>query len=491
MYITKSEFMSRMKCPHLATLSEIIPDEAENVKATSLGTFFGKEARKSFAGAVTVHYDSPENMTKYTEKLIAKGFEYLAEASFIYKDLFCSCDMLHIIDSKKKICELFEVKSVTEYTPQQVLDTTFQRYILEQLGWTVKDTFIVTVNSQYVNETGKMDISQVFKRNNISAESSAELVYLPEKIQQIRDAINSKTPTTACLGNQCREGYDCPYLHHCIRETKADVFNISSIRFSTKVKLFNAGIKSYDDIITAPKKFKISEAAIAQAKAHSNTFEPPLEKEKIKNFIESFKFPLYFLDFESFQMALPEWKGTSAYQQIPFQYSLHKMSSNGKVKHMEFLAEPGKDPRRPIAEALCRDIKRKGTILAYNSAFEKTRIRELAAIFPDLKKQLLAIETRIEDLMVPFQKRWIYKTAQQGSYSIKYVLPALFPGDPRLDYHSLNNIHNGTEAMTEYTRLQTYPPEEREMLTGDLLRYCELDTYALVLVYGYLRNLVT
>lgn len=489
-YITKSDFMSRLKCPHLATLSEQIPDEAENVKATSLGTFFGEEARKSFKGSVTVHYDKPENMAKYTNKLIESGFEYIAEASFIYNDLFCSCDILRVIDAKKKICEIYEVKSVTEYTAHHILDASFQRYILSCSGWDVIGVYIVTVNSKYVNETGEMDIEQVFLRNNVTTETAAEMVYMPDKVQQVRDIIASKTPTESCLGNHCRDGYDCPYLKHCMKATNADVFDIGAIRFATKVKLYNAGVKSYQDIIDNAKKHKISASAVAQAVAHASGSESPVEKDKIKDFIQSFKFPLYFLDFESFQMAMPEWKGTSPYQQIPFQYSLHKMGANGKVKHMEFLAEPGQDPRRAIAESLCENIKRKGTILAYNSAFEKTRIRELAALFPDLKNKLLKLEARIEDLMVPFQKRWIYKTAQQGSYSIKYVLPALFPGDPRLDYHSLNNVHNGTEAMTEYSRLLSYTPEEREIITNDLLRYCELDTYALVLVYNYLRDLV-
>ena len=63
--------------------------------------------------------------------------------------------------------------------------------------------------------------------------------------------------------------------------------------------------------------------------------------------------------------------------------------------------------------------------------------------YGDLADHLMAIHDNMRDLMIPFQKRWYYTRAMQGSYSIKYVLPALFPDDPALDYHSLDGVHNG------------------------------------------------
>ena len=76
-----------------------------------------------------------------------------------------------------------------------------------------------------------------------------------------------------------------------------------------------------------------------------------------------------------------------------------------------------------------------------------------------------------------------------GSYSIKYVLPALFPNDPSLDYHNLDLVHNGAEAMSTYANLSNLSKEEREKVRTSLLKYCELDTYAMVKIWQKLKEL--
>lgn len=489
--ITKSKFMQARRCPKMAYMELNHPEEAKNKKTTSLGTFFGQEARKAFKAQVTIRNDAPENMANHTQMAISNGFDTIAEASFMHDGLFCSCDIFRIISGSDRIAEIYEVKSTTDYHENHISDIAFQVYILESCGWIVQSAYIVTVDSSYINEGGEADTDKVFKKNDVTSQVRSELLYIPEEIEKVKNTLESfsKTAPSVSLGEHCKCGFECPFLDHCVNSLSADVFNLGSMRFSTKVKLYNNNVRSYDDIIVNAEKFKISASSVVQAQAHLSG-EDIVNKEKIKNFIQTFKFPLYFLDFESFQMAMPVWENSAAYQQIPFQYSLHKMGASGKLVHMEFIGEPGKDPRRAIAESLCKNIKNKGTILAYNSGFEKTRIKELAALFPDLKKQLLRIDARIDDLMVPFQKRWFYKAAQNGSYSIKAVLPALYPNDPRLDYHKLNIVHNGTEAMVEYCNLGSYSEEDRKLTIEALLRYCELDTYALVLVYEYLRTLV-
>ena len=76
----------------------------------------------------------------------------------------------------------------------------------------------------------------------------------------------------------------------------------------------------------------------------------------------------------------------------------------------------------------------------------------------------------------------------QGSYSIKSVLPALFSEDSELDYNALDNIHNGGEASSAFADLQNHEPEEIAVIRENLLRYCRLDTLAMVKVLNKLRN---
>lgn len=100
------------------------------------------------------------------------------------------------------------------------------------------------------------------------------------------------------------------------------------------------------------------------------------------------------------------------------------------------------------------------------------------------------IHDHIQDLMIPFQQRWYYTRAMQGSYSIKYVLPALFPDDPEIDYHNLEGVHNGGEAMDTFKKMASMPPEELETWRKHLLKYCGLDTYAMVKVWDKLKEAI-
>ena len=211
--------------------------------------------------------------------------------------------------------------------------------------------------------------------------------------------------------------------------------------------------------------------------------------DEIKKFLATLYYPIYHLDFETFQQAVPEYIGCHPYEQIPFQYSLHIEYEDGRLEHLEFLAKEGEDPRRSLAEQLVKDIPRGVCSTAYNMSFEKSVLRHLAEGFPDLSRHLMDIHDNMCDLMVPFQKQYYYSKAMQGSYSIKYVLPALWPGDPELDYHNLEGVHNGAEASASYADMVNHTPEEIAEMRENLLKYCGLDTYAMVKVLNRLKEI--
>ena len=182
-------------------------------------------------------------------------------------------------------------------------------------------------------------------------------------------------------------------------------------------------------------------------------------------------------------MPIPLYNYVSPYEQIPFQYSLHILYEDGKLVHKEFLAEPDIDPRESLAKQLIEDIPRDVCSVAYNMSFEKNVIKKLAEVYPDLREHLLNIRDNMKDLMIPFYKRWYYMKEMEGSYSIKYVLPALFPNDPSLNYKNLPLVHKGDEASNTYKDLGNHTKEEQETIRHGLLVYCELDTFAMVKIY--------
>jgi len=174
--------------------------------------------------------------------------------------------------------------------------------------------------------------------------------------------------------------------------------------------------------------------------------------------------------------------------QISFQYSLHIEQEDGSPEHIEFLAKEGTDPREALAERLVADIPTDVTVLAYNMSFEKGVLKKLADQFPKHQAHLMAIHDNIKDLMLPFQKGYYVTPAMQGSYSIKYVLPALVP-EMSDAYIKLDLIHNGGEAMNAFAQMSSMNEVEKTAMHEALLRYCELDTLAMVRVLERLRDL--
>ena len=143
-----------------------------------------------------------------------------------------------------------------------------------------------------------------------------------------------------------------------------------------------------------------------------------------------------------------------------------------------------------MAEALCNDIPTGACVLAYNKSFECGRIGELAETFTDIQKHLYAIEFSIKDLLDPFRYGYYYKKEIGGSFSIKSVLPAMFPDDPTLNHHNLDGVHNGGEAMSIFPKIKDMPIKEQEVARHNLLKYCELDTFAMVKIWQELERLV-
>ena len=91
---------------------------------------------------------------------------------------------------------------------------------------------------------------------------------------------------------------------------------------------------------------------------------------------------------------------------------------------------------------------------------------------------------------------WVTKTADGTVDDPYHRLPNVTPGvtDVQLEYAEENNdrLADGAAAMTAYARLQFMhvPDAERQNIKSALLRYCELDTFAMVLIWEHWKNLL-
>ena len=195
-------------------------------------------------------------------------------------------------------------------------------------------------------------------------------------------------------------------------------------------------------------------------------------------------------DFETFQNAIPRFDNQRPYAQMPFQYSLHIVHEDGTMEHKEFLGDENSDPRGALIAQMLEDITPSGSIVAYSKSFEMTQIKNLALFKPEQSNALLALNERFIDLAYVFQKKYYYHPKFKGKYSIKVVLPTLFPNDDELDYKKLGSIQNGGDAMDTFANLYLLKDKTKiDEIKKDLLAYCRLDTLAMVRIWEELHEI--
>ena len=489
MNLSKSRYTQGVKCPKLLWLDTYKPEvfEETTIPATFQKVYEIVELAWKLFGDNYIYIDYYEgviSMLKETDKYMKEKPNIICEATFEYQGDFFSVDILkNDVDG----VEIYDVKSTTKLKDINIDDISYQTWVLKKLGLNVKKSYVVYVNGEYVKK-GDIDIHKFFLIEDVTDLIDYDAV--EEKVKELKKVINKKEEPSTDLSINCHSPYDCKFFNYCTRKLPhPNVFDLDGVNFNTKLKLYNNHIISYEDLIKEPS---IKEKSLDQINYELYDLGPKIDKSVIKDFFKNITYPLYFLDFETYQSAVPMIDGTKPYDQISFQYSLHYyLEENGKLYHKEYLSDNyDGDPREDLARQLCEDIPMNVHVIAYNMAFERGRIDEMAKLFPKYRKHLLNIKDNIIDLFPIFRKHHYYVKEMNGSASIKYVLPALFPNDEALNYHNLEDIHNGSEAMNAYSNMSSLSKDEQEKLRNSLLEYCKLDTYAMVKIYERLKSIV-
>ena len=484
LHLSKSRYCGAVQCPKMLWLRQNRPEAFDesvmNQGVLETGTRVGDLARGLFGDYAQVPYDTDLGaMLRETERLMDAGVPVICEASFATGELFCSVDILKNLGARR--VELYEVKSSTSVSDIYYDDVAFQVCVLRRLGYTVERACLVHLNSSYVRH-GELDLHRLFTTEDLTEHVMKMQSFTEGYIDQLRTYMEQTEEPFQTLGEQCSKPYACGFFPYCTRDLPhPNVFDVSRLQTKKKLELLQEGIVSFEDLRACRK---LNRNQRQQVEHELSDCPDSVDRDAIRGFLHRLSFPLYFLDFETINPAIPPFDETHPYQQLPFQYSLHWLDRpDGPLHHAEFLARPGHDFRRELAKHLCRDIPWGVCTTAYNMGFEKRCIQDLASLFPDLHDHLMDICDNVQDLMIPFQNRYWYNRDMQGSYSIKYVLPALCPGDPELDYHNLEDVHKGDEASAAFQRMPSLSPEEQESLRRSLQAYCRLDTLAMVKIW--------
>lgn len=444
------------------------------------GTNVGVLARELFPGGRDASPPTPFQFARsvtVTREHVDAGVGVIYEAAFSHERVLAAMDILVRVDgdegSERPRYRAYEVKSSTGISDTYLLDAALQYWVITGSGIELEDISIVHIDSSYVRR-GALEIGKLFRAESVLAEVLERQGFVGERVEELKAVVVEPEVPAVEIGPHCTSPYPCDFMGTCWRGVPDySVFDIARLAEEKKFTLYRRGVV---EVAEVPEDFPLTDSQRLQVDVE-RTGTPKIDVGAIAGFLDELVYPLYFIDFESFQPAVPLYEGTRPYQQIPFQFSLHVADSPDSLRHEEFLAEPGTDPRLPFLEALLALIGTRGSVLVYNRSFEETRLTDLSEGYPQFEAQVAALQGRIFDLMRPFRDHSYYSAAMRGSYSIKRVLPALVP---ELSYAALR-IQDGTQASIAFERLGGETDRRTVWrIRRELLEYCRMDTYAMV-----------
>ena len=380
----------------------------------------------------------------------------------------------------QRVWRMIEVKSSTSVKDYHRDDVAIQAYVAKAAGVPLASIALAHIDSHWVY-LGKNDYQGMLVESDLTLEAFARSDEVKSWIAAAQSTAAKRKEPQIKTGEHCAEPYACGFIDYCQSKEPwvehSIVWLPGKLSKGLQAQIDTTGITELGD---APNDMLNSrQLRVKAATVSGHAF---FDSAGAGQALAPYKLPGYFIDVETIQFAVPIWESTRPYQQIPFQFSLHRLSRTHKTDHMQFLDLSGNDPSQAFAKALVKACSERGPIFVYNAGFEKGRITELAVRFPHLADGLLAINERVVDLL-PIAREHYYHPSQQGSWSIKKVLPAVCPD---LSYDQLGGIHDGAMVMNAYLEALSpdTPATRKTDIRQQLQTYCALDTYAMVRLWA-------
>ena len=485
--LSKSRFGAGLQCFKRLYLECYSPELADPVDPSQqalfdTGTAVGILARQRFPGGRLIderYYEHSRAEVSTSEAIVDPLLPAIYEAAFTFEGIRIRVDVLS--RNSGDTFDLVEVKSSTSVKPEHIPDAAIQLHVVEGSSVSVQKVFLLHIDNRYIYEGGPYDLSKLFQLEDITDQARTFLSSIPESLADMWKVLYQDEAPGVEIGPQCTRPYQCPFYKYCRRDTpEHHIEQLPRARPELMEKLRTAGIL---DIRKIPSTFQKLSANQQRVRDSVVTGKPYIGSE-LSGALSGATYPLHFLDFETFNPALPAYPGTRPYQVIPFQWSLHMRDSAGNLNHASFLHDGDGDPREAFSTSLLDAIGSEGKIVVYSS-YERTIIRQLAEEFPQYEEHLLALCDRLFDLLAIVRTHY-YHPNFHGSYSIKAVLPALVPD---MTYQDLE-IQDGSNASVAFAQMIAPDTEvpEREHIRNALLDYCRMDTLAMVRLLDTLQK---
>jgi hypothetical protein len=491
--LSKSKLIAFRQCPKRLWL-EIHHPELREDAASTLASFqvghqvgdvakriYDPEGRGAVINAQTEGYDAA---FARSAKLLAESRDPIFEAGLKTEGALAFADvMLPVTTKGRRTWRMVEVKSSTSVKDYHRDDVAVQTFIAQSAGVKLKSVALACIDSSWVYPGGG-DYQGLLNETDLTDEAMGRAEEVRKWLAEAQLVAAQKTEPAVAVGEHCDVPFACGFCNYCNLGKPQPEYPVDWLPNFSATKREQLAAKGINDLSRVPDGLLNDRQQLVKDHTLSQTVY--FDAAGAAADLAQLEMPACFLDFETIMFAVPIWKGTRPYQQIPFQFSVHTVSRTGQLSHTAFLDLSGDDPSVPFAKALIAACGSVGTIFVYNAAFENARISELARRYPKLAKSLHGLTTRLVDLL-PIARNRYYHPSQQGSWSIKAVLPAAVP---ELTYDALEGVKDGNMAMDAYAeavRLDT-PDVRRNEIHRQLLAYCRLDTFALVRLWQYFNG---
>lgn len=487
---SKSKLMAYLQCEKRLWLDvhrpDLREDSAESLANFATGHSVGEVARS--------HYD-PKGQGQFIDVTalgiggalqrtveVLKNRKPVFEAGFSVNGALAFADvLLPVTRSGRPHWRMVEVKASTEVKEYHRNDVAVQAYVARKSGLPLAGLSLAHIDSSWVYPGGG-DYDGLLVEEDLTAEAFAREKEVEGWITVARTIAARRTEPAIRTGLHCNDPYACGFIDHCTGQEpqeKFPAFWLPRIQSKALRK------KIHEDRVTDLRKIPddLLNPLQLRVKTHTLARTVLFDAAGAAAALAPHGFPACFLDFETVNFGVPIWKGTRPYQQIPFQFSLHRLSRLGKLTHEAFLDVSGEDPSRAFAEQLLTACGEGGPVYVYNQSFEAGIIKGLGERFSRLKRPLEQIITRMVDLL-PIAREHYYHHEQQGSWSIKAVLLTILP---ELGYDNLDGVQDGGMAVQAFTEAisDATTADRKAALRAQLEAYCKHDTYALVRLWQH------
>lgn len=458
--LSKTDFMHYVECPCLLWLRKrrpdlLPPDIDEGLEQVfENGRKVDFEARRLFPGGTEISgmvFDGWDN----TRKAFRSGANVLFQPTAIAGEIHARADVL--TRNRRGGWDLREVKSSTTVKEDHYFDLAFQRVCFERARVPIKSTHLVHINNRYVRH-GEIDPEKLFASEDVSAKVDAAVSWVKKEIPKALEVTRwAKTPGQRNV-DACVDVRKCEYLGYYVKELPKDL----------RMKVME---ERHVDPLPDPPIITIDKPAVRRALA-------------------GLRYPLHYLDYETFSPAIPMFDGYRPYQRVTFQYSMHvKPAPDARLIHAAYLEEEAVDPTVRLAAHLRKHASDKGTFVAWNAKFEMGCNTEMGERAREFAPFFRSVNARMFDPMLLFKRRHgpYQHSGFAGSASLKKVLPVLVPS---LSYKTLA-IQEGETASNSWPTLTDpkSPAAKHRKLYEDMLEYCGMDTMAMVRIVEHLQRL--